>query len=74
MEKRYDISDRIKDIEWGYNVNVETIPNQIESLRFAKQLLENVKKGNINNTCISVNFFSYGKQYWIWKFGKINTS
>ena len=44
MEKRYDISDRIKDIEWGYNVNVETIPNQIESLKFAKQLLENIKK------------------------------
>ena len=44
MEKRYDISERIKDIERGYNVNEETIPNQIESLKFAKQLLENIKK------------------------------
>ena len=33
-KKGIDIQDRIKDIEEGYNINVETIPNSKESLKF----------------------------------------
>lgn len=39
-KKGIDIQDRIKDIEEGYNVNVQTIPNTLESLKLSKKMLE----------------------------------
>ena len=42
-KKGIDVQHRIKDIEEGYNVNIETIPNPIESLKFYKEILQTVK-------------------------------
>ena len=56
-KKGIDINNRIKDIEKGYYINVETIPNPIESLKFAKQLLENVKEEILVILASSSTFF-----------------
>jgi hypothetical protein len=56
-KKGIDINNRIKDIEKGYHINIETIPNSIESLKFAKQLLENVKEEILIILASSSTFF-----------------
>lgn len=57
-KKGIDIRHRRKDVEEGYNVDIETIPNPIESLKFYRDIT-NSKKRNIDNAGIFFSLFSY---------------
>jgi hypothetical protein len=56
-KKGIDIQHRMKDIEEGYNVNIETIPNPIESLKFYKEILQTVKNEILIMLASSSAFF-----------------
>ena len=60
-KKGIDIQDRIKEIEEGYNFNIETISNPIESLKFSKELLQTVKEEILIMLASSSAFFRIEK-------------
>jgi K+-sensing histidine kinase KdpD len=54
-----DANQRIKDIEGGYVLNIETISNSIESLKFSKELLQKVKNEILIMLASSSTFFRF---------------
>ena len=56
-----DIHDRIKDLEKGYNLNIETIPNPKESLKFYKEMLQKTNKEILIILASSSAFFRIEK-------------
>ena len=60
-KKGVDMHTRIKDIEEGYNFNIETIPSPIESLKFYNEILQTVKNELLILLASSSAFFRIEK-------------
>ena len=60
-KKGVDIHTRIKDIEEGYNFNIEPIPSPIESLKFYNEILQTVKNELLILLASSSAFFRIEK-------------